>query len=102
MPRRKPPEWFTFTDERTLEYLADEGISTPSEISSDDVIRRYRTHINNRLRLLDDADLVNRVGYGEYVITDLGSDYLYGDADLTDLAEPGSGPETSKTMPAAP
>lgn len=102
MTRRFPPNWFTFTDDRTLEYLYEEGTSTPSEISDDSAIRRYRAHINERLRMLDDADLVNRVGYGKYVITDLGREYLNGETCLQDLQKPGAEPQAGDTAAAAP
>lgn len=79
------------TDDRILEYLDEEGPSSPKQISDDEFIHFHRVTANRRLKKLTEAGLTELHGNGIYGITDLGREYLEGDADLTGISEPSTG-----------
>jgi hypothetical protein len=82
---RLAADWMTGADDRILEYLHEEGTSTPTKIAQDDRVRFSRTYINTRCRLLADHTLVRALGNGVYQITYRGQQYLDGDLDAADL-----------------
>lgn len=79
----------TAADDRILEFLLNEGnqpiVATPAVVEMN--VDYQRTHVNNRLRKLRDAGLVEY--YDEeraaYQITDLGRAYLAGEIDADEL-----------------
>jgi DNA-binding Lrp family transcriptional regulator len=75
------------TDERTLEYLAEEGPDSPTVIADDPCIHVNRVTVNRRLKKLTDAGFTRMIRNGVYQITDDGRAYLKGE-DFTDVEEP--------------
>ncbi|MFC6752012.1 winged helix-turn-helix domain-containing protein [Halorubrum tibetense] len=71
-------------DDRILEALATSGlVLSPSVIAFN--IDKARSEVNRRLSILVDHGLVERVKRGYYKITDIGEQYLSGEADPNDL-----------------
>jgi len=88
MNLRLSPKWFTLADERTLEYLGQEGRASPSIIANDDRVLFVRQYINKRLVKLTNAGITARVGRGFYELSDVGEGYLAGDVDLREMPDP--------------
>ena len=88
MPIRLPPEWMKAIDNRLLEYLDEEGVGSPQKIHEDGRIAFTREYIGRRLRLLSNANLIEKVGRGVYRITPKGREYLSGEADLREEDKP--------------
>lgn len=88
MAYRLPAGWMNAADDRILEWLDTEGVATPKTLTDDSPFDYHRKTIQRRLRKLDKAGLIERVGRGVYRITDQGRAYLIGEADLRDLEEP--------------
>ena len=88
MKVRVPAEWMVYADDRILEYLAEKGPASPTQITDDERIAVSRTHANLRLKKLTDAEMVRLIGNGIYEITEDGRDYLAGEFDAHDLEEP--------------
>jgi hypothetical protein len=65
-------------DDRIMEILADDGAQTPSDIVEYDHIHRTRPNVNQRLKRLEEHDLVENMGTGLYRLTDNGWLYLIG------------------------
>jgi predicted transcriptional regulator len=75
-------------DDRILELLSEEGPRSPKEIADDTRIPYGNTYVGQRCRKLRDHGLTRSVGRGTYLITDLGEQYLRGEAPLDELGEP--------------
>lgn len=75
-------------DDRLLEYLDVKGDGTPSSILDDGGFDYHRKTAGRRLILLNDVDLVDRIGRGVYRITPKGRAYLAGQEDLRDVERP--------------
>ena len=82
--RRPRVSWMTQADDRILETLADSGLTLSPRVlaANTDYSRHY---ISARLGELRDADLVDRVDEGLYVISDRGLAYLEGELDAEAL-----------------
>lgn len=68
-------------DPYILEYLEEEGLSSPSNIHEDGRVPFGRTYINKRLQALEEHEMVINVGNGMYQLTDRGDDWLAGEFD---------------------
>lgn len=73
--------WMKSPDPFILEYLNEEGLSSPSEISEDDRIYFQRSWINKRLKALEGYGMVQNRGNGMYAITQEGQAWLVGEFD---------------------
>jgi predicted transcriptional regulator len=79
----------TAADDRILEFLLNEGnepiVATAAVVEMN--VDYQRTHVNNRLRELRDAELVEYYDEGRaaYRITDRGRAYLAGEPDADEL-----------------
>lgn len=78
---RKQATWMAKWDDRLLEYLYENGPSTPGKIADDDYIRVSTSYISQRLSTLQDNQMVTNLGNGVYQITDEGAYYLAGGYD---------------------
>lgn len=85
---RKPAKWMQPADDRILEFLENNRAAGPKSIEENDEIDLARSTISNRLRVLHNGGLINRIQRGTYHITDKGSRYLVGAVDLRDEPEP--------------
>jgi len=87
--RRPRVSWMTAADDRILEFLLNEGnepiVATPAVVEMN--VDYQRTHVNNRLRKLRDAGLVEYYDEGRaaYQITDRGRAYLAGEFAAEEL-----------------
>jgi hypothetical protein len=83
---RLDADWMTRADDRVLEFLAEAGPATPSEVAADDRVGFSSQHVGNRCReYLVPYGLAERDD-GEYDIARPGERYLAGDLDAGDLA----------------
>jgi predicted transcriptional regulator len=74
----------TSADNRILEFLDEKNIvATPHVISAN--IDYSQQYVNERVRILDQNDLVENTGGALYRITDRGRAYLTGELDVDDL-----------------
>lgn len=72
--------WMTRGDDRILEFLHEKDIKcTPKVLALN--IEFSQQYVNERLRHLREADLVERIDRGVYQITDRGRRYLSGDLE---------------------
>ncbi len=78
-------EWMAGADDRVLEFLREEGPSSPKKMFDDGRIRFSRGYINTRCQKLAKYGLVVNLGNGVYSITERGERYLNGDLDTGDL-----------------
>ena len=79
-------DWMSPRDMILLEGLANSGdlpIQTPSTLARN--LEMNRADVNERLRILTQNDLVNRVSRGYYRITELGEEVAAGDYDSDEL-----------------
>jgi predicted transcriptional regulator len=77
-------DWMTRADDYILEFLDETDIvATPQVIAAN--IDYSRQYVNQRIRALEDNDLVQNTGNGLYRITDRGRDYLAGELDASEL-----------------
>lgn len=83
-----PPEWLTQSDERILEFLDSESKATPMEMADSGLISASNSYISQRLQLLLEIELVERVAHGQYRITPKGHAFVAGQEDLRDLDKP--------------
>ena len=75
-------------DDRILELLHSSGIVlSPSIIAFN--IDKSREEVNRRLGTLLDYGFVERVKRGKYRIADLGTEYLAGELDASEVEEIG-------------
>jgi predicted transcriptional regulator len=77
----------TIWDDRLLEIIREEGSGSPSELAESEFIRVSRQHVSRRLKKLSEHGMLDHLGNGVYVITELGIDYLEGDLDADQLEE---------------
>jgi hypothetical protein len=82
---RLSAEWMTMADDRVLEYLREEGTSTPKQMADDERIRFSRSYVNARCTELARRSFVLNLGNGVYQITYRGQQYLDGELDAADL-----------------
>lgn len=73
--------WMKAPDPFVLEYLSEEGLSSPSEIADDGRVSFERTYINKRLKALEKRSLVRNMGNGMYQLTEKGDAWLAGEYD---------------------
>lgn len=80
-------DWMTQADERVLEFLHEKDIvASPTVIAAN--IDYTAEYISRRCRKLADAGLLQRVDPSNYRLTDLGRDFIDGDVDADEIAEP--------------
>ncbi|MFW5938133.1 MAG: MarR family transcriptional regulator [Halanaeroarchaeum sp.] len=84
---RLSADWMTMADDRILEYLAEEGTSTPKRMADDDRMRFSRSYVNARCTELAHRSFVLNLGNGVYQITYRGQQYLDGELDAVDVEE---------------
>lgn len=81
---RKRAEWLNPVDERILETLEVEGNLTPGAL--DEVYNvASASHASDRLSLLTEYGLTERIHRGLYRLTEDGQAFLDGDLDTRDL-----------------
>lgn len=81
---RKRADWMTQLDDEILELLdSSELILSPSIIALN--IDRSREGVADRLAILTDYGLIERVERGKYQITKEGEQYLQGELDVSRL-----------------
>lgn len=85
--RRQPGEWMNPVDDRVLEFLSEEGASSPKIVA--DGLGNHPEYVGERLRTLTEYGLVDRPGRGIYRITEQGEGYLAGDLDASTLERDG-------------
>lgn len=83
---RHPPDWFEPADEIILDYVFDRQPTTPAPI--EDYTYLDWDHIMSRAELLAAAGLLETHDEDIYSLTDVGREYLFGEAELADLSEP--------------
>ena len=88
MAIRKPAKWMQPADNRILEYLSDHQAAGPKTIHECEEIDLAHSTISNRLRVLHEGGLVNRIQRGTYTLSDRGAQYLAGVEDLREEPEP--------------
>jgi Mn-dependent DtxR family transcriptional regulator len=77
----------TQADERVLEFLYEKDIvASPTVIAAN--IDYTAEYISRRCRKLANAGLLQRVDPSNYRLTDLGRDFVDGDVDTDEIAEP--------------
>lgn len=85
--RRPVIEWISPTDSAILELLGDTKIAlTPKIIGH--AIDRDNVHVQKRCNILMEAALVTKEAKGLYSITELGMEYLEGEATADDIPTP--------------
>lgn len=78
-------KWMKGADDRILEFISEEGPSTPKKMHDDGRVRFSRGYINKRCQILADHDLLINLGNGVYNITDDGLAYLNEELDAEEL-----------------
>jgi hypothetical protein len=83
------PEWYRDgVDDRILELLREEGNMTPKTASREGDEPRLdwgRGYIGDRMVVLEEHGLLDRIGHGLYTISDNGERWLDRELDLRDL-----------------
>lgn len=77
----------TIWDDRILEYIREEESGSPKELEDSGYVRVSRQHISRRLRKLAEHGMLNHVGNGIYIMTEIGEEYLDGEIDANNLEE---------------
>ena len=67
---RLSADWMTGADDRILEFLSEEGPTTPKQLADDDRVRFSRTCVNTRCKKLSSFGLLQELGNGVYAITE--------------------------------
>lgn len=80
-------EWMRAPDDRILEYLSDEGPSSPSEMAEDSRMMFSKSYITTRCKALLERDFLVQYGHGVYAITERGEMYLREEFDASTLDE---------------
>jgi Mn-dependent DtxR family transcriptional regulator len=75
----------TIWDDRILELIRGEGSGSPTELSESDFIRVSPQHVSRRLKTLAEHGMLQHLGNGVYVLTEIGEDYLDGEVDANEL-----------------
>lgn len=78
----------TREDERILEFLDSEGMACPDLISKEAFTKVSAGHAEERLKMLQYAGLVFRVGLVSFELTWAGQQYLAGELDASHLPTP--------------
>jgi predicted transcriptional regulator len=78
-------EWMKAPDDRILEFLQEEGPSSPSEIAGDSRVKFSKSYIATRCKELLKRDFLVQYGHGVYAITDRGIEYLNEEFDASSL-----------------
>lgn len=86
---RKSGAWMTIWDDRILEYIRQEESGSPRELKDSGYLRVSKSHISRRLKRLAEHGMLNHLGNGVYVITEIGEEYLVGEIDADELADAG-------------
>ena len=82
--RRKRGDWQTPLDDEILELLSDSDLTlSPSIIAFN--LDRSREGVADRISVLTDYGLVEKVERGKYRITEQGNQYLQGELDASKL-----------------
>ncbi|MFB6302789.1 MAG: PhiH1 repressor [Haloferacaceae archaeon] len=84
---RRSASWMTIWDDRILEYIRREGSGTAAEMKELEHFRVSRSTISRRLKTLEKHGMLQGLGNGVYVITDLGERYLDEELDAGELPE---------------
>lgn len=79
----------TIWDDRILEYIRQEESGSPRELKDSGYLRVSKSHISRRLKRLAEHGMLNHLGNGVYVITEIGEEYLVGEIDADELADAG-------------
>lgn len=82
---RYSADWMVLADDRILEYLSENGPTTPSKMHDSGAIRFSRGYINTRCQILSDYGLVRNLGNGVYQIKEPGEQYLASELDTAEL-----------------
>ncbi len=84
MTIRKTARWQQCIDDRILEHLRDENHSTATQMSIMDGIHATENQIQERCRVLADADLVYFLTDRQDMVglTTMGEQYLNGEVDV--------------------
>ena len=82
---RLSADWMTGADDRILEFLDEEGPTTPKQMADDGRVRFSRTYVNTRCKKLSSFGLLQELGNGVYAITEEGQQYLAGELDVQEL-----------------
>ena len=84
MTIRKTARWQQCIDDRILEYLRDNSLSTAKQIAIQDNIHATEAQVQERCRVLADADLVAFLTEDQDFVdlTTEGQQYLEGEIDI--------------------
>jgi len=84
MTIRKTARWQKCIDDRILEHLRDDSISTAKQIAIRDGVHATETQVQERCRVLADAELVAFVTEDQDFVelTTKGKQYLQGEVDV--------------------
>lgn len=82
---RQPADWMTPMDDRILEVLNAGLVLSPTIIAYN--IDKSREAVGRRLSELSEAGLTKRIERGRYEITQLGQEYLQGEANANKLVK---------------
>ena len=77
----------TIWDDRILEIIREEDSGSATELVNTKYIRVSRPHVSRRLKKLAEHGMLNHLGNGVYVITDIGEEYLDGEVDADELQD---------------
>jgi predicted transcriptional regulator len=80
--------WMKREDERILEFLDEEGLSSARLISNEVFEKVSAGHVSERLGMLQYAGLVACTGLTSYEVTEEGERYLAGDLDAAHQPRP--------------
>lgn len=81
-------EWMKREDERILEFLKENGLSS-ARLISNEVFEKVSTgHVAERLGMLRYAGLVSKTGLTSYELTEEGQRYLDGELDAQNQPTP--------------
>jgi len=75
----------TIWDDRILELIREEGSGSPTKLAESEYIRVSPQHVSRRLRKLAEHGLLQDLGNGVYVLTEIGENYLDGEVDANEL-----------------
>lgn len=79
--RRKSGEWMTKYDDRILEYIRENETGRPVDIERDDFIYCSASYVGQRLKQLEEHNLVDVSDGPIYELTKQGRAYLIGAYD---------------------
>lgn len=88
---RKPGKWMKMPDTFVLEYIEENGPTSPMKLVSEDGgnLPFSRGYVNVRCQSLEEHGFVQNIGNGLYQITDRGEEWLAGEYDASVL-DPGN------------